>query len=155
YKYIFLLVYLIAVLFAVKKLMPKGTEAIWDLGKRARLGGVVAGMVGGSAAAKGAWKMAKAPAAAVKAGRQAFGIHKGLGHGWKRSAGAAMERGWAATKLQTTGELRPKAMVKSVAKGTWEAVKDSASAGWKAATIKKKAKAKKDIKKGEEIETES
>ncbi len=105
---------------------PKGADAIL---KGAGKGGKATGKVVGFAAAGAAWRTAKAGPAAIKASRQAFTVHRGLGHTRKQALGAAVERGWAATRLQATGELRPKAMAKAAVKGSWKAIKDAAVAG--------------------------
>jgi len=95
----------------------------------AKKGGMAAGKVAGFATAGAAWKLAKSIPAADKAARQAWKINRGLGVNWRKSAGAALERAGAAVRLETTGELRPKAMAKVVSKGIWNTVKGSAIAG--------------------------
>jgi len=105
---------------------PKGADAIIKAGQK---GMKASGKVVGLAAAGAAWKVAKSIPAGNKAAGQAWKIHRGLGHGWRQSAGAALERAGAAVRLETTGELRPKAMAKVVAKGVWGTIKGSAIAG--------------------------
>ena len=101
---------------------PKGADAIIKAGQK---GMKASGKVVGLAAAGAAWKAVKSPVAAFKSGRQAWDIHRGLGHGLRQSAGATLERAGAAVRLETTGELRPKV----VSKGIWNTVKGSAIAG--------------------------
>lgn len=128
-------------LFASLTFAPQGADGIIKAvqagGKR---GGKAFGKTLGTRTWKGAVKTAKSPLAATRASREAYRIHRGLGRTKRQALGAAMERGWAAMRLQTTGELRPRAMTKSVAKGHWSAIRDSAKAGWGAILKKKKGK---------------
>lgn len=132
------LAFLIIGLMMALTTSAKGADQIFAGAKR---GGKAAGKVIGISAAGAAWKITKAPAAAFKSGRQAWDVNRGLGHSWRRSAGAALERAGAAVRLETTGELRPAAMVKSVSRGTLKAFKGAAIAGGTAALgIKTKKK---------------
>ena len=126
---------------------PKGADAIIKGGQRGMKAG---GKVLGTRAWKGVKETAKASGRvfggpSVRAGREAYRIHRGLGKTRKQALGAAMERGWAAARLETG--WRTKAEIKAtpgaVARGTWRAIKDSAHAGWGAAWgLKRKGKKK-------------
>ena len=121
----------VALFFVIGLFVSLSTSAMGAKGIASsfKKGGKAAGKVAGFAAAGAAWKVAKSIPAGNKAAGQAWKIHRGLGHGWRQSAGAALERAGAAVRLETTGELRPKAMAKVVAKGVWGTIKGSAIAG--------------------------
>ncbi|MFH1780896.1 MAG: hypothetical protein ABH841_02740 [Candidatus Nealsonbacteria bacterium] len=111
--------------------------------KNAEKGGTAAVKVLGKSSASWAGRAAKSPIEAYKSGRQAWDIHRGLGHDWKRSAGAAIERAGAAARLQTTGELTPGAMASAARRGITNALKNAGKTGLIAGRLMERPKRRK------------
>jgi hypothetical protein len=131
----FVLLFLLVGFIISITFVPKGAQFVTSSAQR---GITTAGKVAGVATAKGGWKAAKSPAAAFQSARQAYTIHRGLGKSRRQAFGHAVERAGAAGRLETTGELRPREMMRSVKRGVSNTIKSSAVAGWKAAIKAKK-----------------
>ena len=125
YKYIFLLIYLIVVLGACKKMVPAGTQAIWSAVEK---GSTAAGVVAFGTGLKGIAGPIKSAETYRQARRMGFSRRDAFGEAGREIKRWIRPKQPGAMREATWGET-----AKAAPKGMWNAVKGVAVAGGTAA----------------------